>query len=362
MSNLFQLIFIVIFAYAKLRKPGGGKVLIAENLCLRQQLMVLTKKNKRCPNLSHLERFAFATCSLFLSVKRLSRLAILLKPKTILDIHDAFVKRKYSNLFGLKNKKKPGPRGPSQELIALVLEYKKLNPRFGYLRIAMQISNQFGIKLDDDVVRRIINKYYKPNPDDYKGPSWLTTLGHSVDSLWSMDLFRAESINLKTHWILVVMDQYTRRIIGFAVHCGDVDGLTLCLMFNKIISNKSLPNRLSTDNDPLFKFYQWQSNLRVLEIDEIKSVPYTPTSHPFVERLIRSIREDLLNHTFFWNKFDLQKKLDSYQEYFNHNRAHFGIDEKTPINKCGEKQKIIDIKNYRWKKHLSGLVQLPEAS
>jgi len=30
----------------------------------------------------------------------------------------------------------------------------------------------------------------------------------------------------------VVMDQFTRRIIGFGVHSGDVDGVDLCRMFN----------------------------------------------------------------------------------------------------------------------------------
>jgi hypothetical protein len=58
----------------------------------------------------------------------------------------------------------------------------------------------------------------------YSGPSWLTFLGHMKDSLWGMDLFRCESAMLRTHWVLVVMDQYTRRIIGFGVHAGTIDG------------------------------------------------------------------------------------------------------------------------------------------
>jgi hypothetical protein len=37
---------------------------------------------------------------------------------------------------------------------------------------------------------------------------------------WSLDLFRVESILLKAHWISVVMDQFTRRIIGFVVQAG----------------------------------------------------------------------------------------------------------------------------------------------
>ena len=67
------------------------------------------------------------------------------------------------------------------------------------------------------------------------GPSWLTCIGHLKDSLWSLDLFRCESATLRTHWVLVVMDQYTRRIIGFGVRAGTVNGVALCRMFNRAI-------------------------------------------------------------------------------------------------------------------------------
>ena len=43
------------------------------------------------------------------------------------------------------------------------------------------------------------------------GPSWLTLIGNMKDSLWSVDLFQHESIVLRTHWVIVVMDQHTRR-------------------------------------------------------------------------------------------------------------------------------------------------------
>ena len=104
------------------------------------------------------------------------------------------------------------------------------------------------------------------------------------ESLWSMDLFRCESVTLRTHWVLVVMDQYTRRLIGFGVHAGTVDGVALCRMFNRAIRGQRwLPKYLSSDHDPLYKFHQWQANLRILEVTEIKTVPYVPLSHPFVD-------------------------------------------------------------------------------
>ena len=77
----------------------------------------------------------------------------------------------------------------------------------------------FGIPINKDVVRRILAVRYQPAPDS-DGPSWLTVLGHAKDSLWSLDLFRCESAVLRTHWVLVVMDQCTRRIVGFAVQRG----------------------------------------------------------------------------------------------------------------------------------------------
>jgi putative transposase len=63
--------------------------------------------------------------------------------------------------------------------------------------------------------------------------------------------------------------------------------VALCRMFNRAIRGQSLPKYLSSDHDPLYRFHQWQANLRVLEVTEIKTVPYVPLSHPFVERLNR---------------------------------------------------------------------------
>src|SRR5215471_4380188 len=84
------------------------------------------------------------------------------------------------------------------------------------------------------------------------------------------------ALSLRTHWVLVVMDQFTRRIIGFGIHRGTVDGPSLCSMFQRAIQGQGLPKYLSTDNDPLYRFHQWQANLRVLEVMEIKTVPYVP--------------------------------------------------------------------------------------
>ena len=75
------------------------------------------------------------------------------------------------------------------------------------------------------------------------------------------------------------------------------------------MAQRSEPKYLSSDNDPLYRFQQWQANLRVLEIEEIKTVPYVPLSHPFVERLIGTVRREHLDQTLFWTAADLEEKL-----------------------------------------------------
>jgi putative transposase len=246
---------------------------------------------------------------------------------------------------------------------------KQRNPRFGCPRITQQINPAFGLDLDKDVVRRILATHYRPDPNN-RGPSWLTAIGHAKDSLWSrgagpVDLFRCESIGtaprlLKSHWVMVVMDQYTRRIIGFGVHAGNVDGPTLCRMFNDATSGRGRPMCLSSDNGPLFQYHRWKANLRVLAIEEIKSLPHVPMSHPFVERLIGSIRRELLDHTFFWTATDLENKLRDYQRYYNKGRAHSGRDGETPVE--SDDGKVVDINYYRLQKYFRGLFQLPMAA
>ncbi len=293
---------------------------------------------------------------------RLLRSAIVLKRSTILSFHRTLVKRKYRLLFTPKTRGKPGPKGPSPELISAIIEMKRRNPSFGYQRIADQISLVFDVEIDKDVVRRVLAKHYRPQPGS-NGPSWLTFLGHSRDSLWSVDLFRCESLILKSHWVMVVMDQYTRRIIGFAVHASVLDGPTVCRMFNSIIGGSTNPRHLSSDNDPLFLFHQWNANLRILDVMEVKTVPYVPLSHPFVERLIGTIRREYLDHVPFWSARDLERKLVSFRDYYNKDRVHRGLDGAPP-NEQGETtdRKIAHLDDYRWEERCRGLYQLPVAA
>jgi hypothetical protein len=158
------------------------------------------------------------------------------------------------------------------------------------------------------------------------------------------------------------MDHCTRRIVGFGVQRAVVDGVGLCRMFNRATRGHTSPTYVSSDHDPLYRFHQWQRNLRILDVKEIKTVPYVPLSHPFVERLIGTIRRECLDRTLFWTAADLETKLLDFQRYFNGHRTHAGLDGRTPEPSRDAGVPHASVSSYRWQAHCRGLYQTPRAA
>ena len=318
MRDPIILLVHLIATLARLMGPGGLRSVVTESVLVKQQLLILNRSRHRAPNLCASDRILAGVCALFMRPARVIRSAIVLRPSTILEFHRALRTRKYRWLFS-PTRRRTGPQGPSNALVDAIVDMKRRNPRWGCPRIAQQIALACAVDIDKDVVRRVLATHDRPAPHS-GGPSWLTFLGHAKDSLWSIDLFRCESAILRSHWVLVVMDHYTRQIVGFGIHAGTVDGRALCRMFNHAIRGLSRPTRLSSDHDPLYRFHQWRANLRVLQVTEVKSVPYVPLSHPFVERLIGTLRRECVDQLLFWSASDLADKLVAFQDFYNAHR------------------------------------------
>jgi putative transposase len=148
---------------AKLSGPGGVRAVIAENLVLKQQLIVLCRGRRRAPRLTLTDRLLCGFGALFLSPGRIRKVAIALRPSTLLAFHQALVRGKYRRLFSSAPcPTKPGPKGPDKALIQAIVELKSRNPRFGCPRIARIISRTFGVDVDKNVVHRVLAKHYRP--------------------------------------------------------------------------------------------------------------------------------------------------------------------------------------------------------
>ena len=103
--------------------------------------------------------------------------------------------------------------------------------------------------------------------------------------------------------------------------------------------------------------------MRILEIEKIKTIPYIPCSHSFIERLIGTIRREYLYHILFWNEHDLQEKLHQFQDFYNRHRSHHSLAGKNPLQQAKEQaDNIINLNNFRWQSYCYHLFQLPAAA
>ena len=164
-------------------RPGGARAIVAESLLMKQQLLTVTRSRRRAPDLRPLDRVVVGLYAGLIRRTRLHRCAIVLKPATILSFQRLLVKRKYRELFSPKRRGRPGPKGPSAELIAAIVEMKRRNPRFGYQRIADQVALAFDVPVDKHLVRRVLAKHYRADPGATAG-------GVDRDTLMLQQLFR----------------------------------------------------------------------------------------------------------------------------------------------------------------------------
>jgi len=147
MKEIVILFNHLLTTVAKMLGTGDAKSIIAENLLLKQQLLVVTRSRRQAPNLSTADRFLMAFQSFFLQPGRIARNALSVQPSALLKSHQCLVHRKYRQPFSPR-KRKSGPRGPSEPLIQAIVDFKRRNPRFGCPRIAPIIWKTFGIEID----------------------------------------------------------------------------------------------------------------------------------------------------------------------------------------------------------------------
>jgi hypothetical protein len=122
MKILFLLFAHILTTIVKLIRPGGTRALVSENLLLKKQLLIIGRSRRRAPNLTPYDRLYLGILASILGPRRTERSAIIIRPSTFHRFHEALIKRKYRFLYTSKRRGKPGPKGPSPELIQLILE------------------------------------------------------------------------------------------------------------------------------------------------------------------------------------------------------------------------------------------------
>ncbi len=82
----------------------------------------------------------------------------------------------------------------------------------------------------------------------------------------------------------------------------------------------------------------FQNCVKNMDIIEVKTAPKSPWQNPYVERFIKSIIRDCLDHMIVLNKVHLKRVLADYFGYYHHDRTHLGLKKETPFGRPLQKR------------------------
>jgi len=230
----------------------------------------------------------------------------------------------------LRRHPRVGGRPMTDEAIAdLIITLKRENPAWGQRRISEELR-RMGIRVSQPTIQRILRENgFSPSP--MRILDFDRVRAATQDALWALDFFAVKTA--KGVWLqaLLVIDIHTRELLELRVYDGwDVDSAWTIGALNKIMGRtKRKPAAVVHDHGTHFKG-QFKRQLRVLEIDEEITPCHIPQMNCYAERAIGSVRRELLRHIRVPDAESLQQFLDEYRRYANTERAHQGLEGRTP--------------------------------
>lgn len=172
-----------------------------------------------------------------------------------------------------------------------------------------------------------------PAPQREPSPSWRHLMTHYKDQLLACDFFTVETLFLQTLYVFVFIE-IGRRRVHFAGCTAHPNGAWVEQQARQLVweltEHETHIRFLIRDNDK--KFTSAFDTVFLAEgIDVIPTPIRAPNANAFMERWIRSVREECLDKLLIINDAHLRRVMREYVAHFNTARPHQGLDQRIPI-------------------------------
>ena len=296
-----------------------------ENLLLLKENQLLRRKFKKVKFNNYDRLFYMA---IFRIIPNALSKAILVRPETIFKWHKKLVQKKWN----YSNQVKAGRRKTKEELTKLIVEMKTINNRWGYRKIMGELK-KIGIIISKTTIAKIL----KDNgfvPNNTRDMGWWDFIQSHGKRIWCCDFFTVETAFLQTFYVFVMIDVETRIIKHVSVTRSPcqtwlMNRLRLYFAFY----DDPAPDILITDNDGIFGKWLGPFLKDYFNVKRFRTPIKSPLCNIYVERVIRTLRDELTDRMIFFGEKDLAKFLKEYVEYYNNDRSHYSLDFDAPKRK-----------------------------
>ncbi len=304
-------------AIATFFKPKS--LLVAENLCLRQQLLVLQRGRPR-PQLDDSDRRFWILACRWFSGWRESLLIV--NPETVLGWH----RKGWRAYWRWRSRPRSigGRRRIPLELRALIRRMASENRLWGQRRIQAELT-----RLGFRVSARTVAKYMRRPYDGVPSPGWRTFLDRHAVDIWACDFFCVQTIFFRTLYVFFVVHHASREVLHVQVTQHPTSEWVVQQIVEACGWDHAPPRFLIHDRDSRYGA-RFDRRLQRLGIRQIPTPFKAPQANSIAERWVRSARAECLDHMLIFNERHLRRVLAEYVDYFNHWRPHRSIGQRAP--------------------------------
>ena len=292
--------------------------LALENLVLRHQLEVLLRRKPK-PRLRNRDRI------LWVWVRRLwpegwTRQLRIVQPETVIGWH----RRGWRLYWSWRSRSRLGRRRLSTEVRELIARMSRENPLWGTERIRGEL-----LKLAIVVSNRSIRRYRWRGPKPERSQTWKTFLRNQIKGIWAADLFAVQTIGFQTLYVFFFIRHERRELI----QCKVTASPTAAWIWRQVIEATAWgcqPKHLIRDRDNSYSA-DFGTKLAILGIEDHKTPYRAPLANSVAERVVRTFRQECLDHIIVLNEQHLLTLLTEFLGYYNRDRPHRTLDLQTPV-------------------------------
>jgi putative transposase len=254
-------------------------------------------------------------------VKNWRQALLIVKPETLLKWHRAGFKLFWKLKSRTKGRK---PKIP-EETILLIKKMASENRLWGAEKIQGEL-----LKLNIKVSKRTIQKYMRQaKPPRSTSQNWSTFLKNHSHQIWACDFLPVNDIFFRQIYAFVIMELGSRKIIHVGVTAHPTDEWT-AQQLREETPFEQRPKYLIRDNDAKFGLH-FKQVAEGAGIEVLKTPLKAPNANANCERLMGTIRRELLDHFLIFNEPHLKRVLKEFVEYYNYRRPNQGIGQATPV-------------------------------
>ena len=289
--------------------------LVAENLALRHQIVILQRSVKR-PRLHRRDRVFWVWLSRLWRGWRSSLLVV--QPETVIRWH----RQGFRLYWRWKSRSRCGRPKLDAEIRALIRRMSRENPTWGRRRIRSEL-HLLGYEVAELTVAKYMVRGRKP-----PSQGWRVFLENHSREIAAIDFFTVVTLNFRILICFVVLRLHQRTVVHFNV-TSHPTGRWTAQQIVEAFPYETAPRYLLRDRDGIYSPY-FADRVRGMGIEEVLIAPRSPWQNPFIERLIGSIRRECLDHILVISEAHLRRVLREYFAYYHDSRPHQSLDGNAP--------------------------------